>query len=121
MPLRIGVHHRVARAPERSRTAVEDAAALLSMHGHRVVDLAAGRSLRARLTGRAPTLAAVQVVLHIDPVGPDFPCVSTVPVDCPGDSPIHIGLSGRRGLAAEVRDLVRAILLDQPALAEASA
>lgn len=120
MPLRIGVHHTVARAPSRSRTAIEDAAALLSLHGHRVTDLGAGRTWRSRLLGRAPAADHIQVLLHTAPVGPDFPCAARVPVDSP-DGPVEVGIAARPGLAREVRELVRLILLDQPALAEATA
>lgn len=121
MPLRIGVHHHLTRAPARSRAAVEDTAALLSMHGHRVLDLAEGRTLAGRLLGRAPALDAVQVLIHIGPVGADFPCQAAVAVDCADGPPIHIGLAGRRGLTAEIRELVRLVRLDQSALIEASA
>ena len=121
MPLRIGVHHHVARATPRARTAVEDAAALLSMHGHRVVDLADGRTLRRRLFGPHPATDNLHVLIHTDPVGPEFPCAAIVPIDCADGRIIHIRLSGRTGLAGEVRELVRLVLLDQPAPAEASA
>ncbi|MFC5287018.1 hypothetical protein ACFPM7_08135 [Actinokineospora guangxiensis] len=121
MPLRIGVHHHVARATPRARTAVEDVAALLSLHGHRVVDLADGHTLRSRVFRRRPATDNLHVLIHTDPVGADFPCAATVPVDCADGHTIHIRLSGRAGLACEVRELVRLVLLDQPAAAEATA
>ncbi|GAA4429709.1 hypothetical protein ACFQV2_03090 [Actinokineospora soli] len=121
MPLRIGVHHAVARAPLGTRTAIEDTAALLSRHGHRVVDLAAGRTLVSRLLRRDPAVGHLHVLLHTGPLGPDFPCLARVPVDGPDGQPVDVGLAARAGLAGEVRELVRLILLDQPALVEASA
>ncbi len=118
MPLRIGVHHHLARG---ARAAVEDTAALLSLHGHRVVDLADGRSPLRRLFGPPPATDHLQVLIHTGPVGPDFPCAATVPVDRADGSTIHIRLSGRAGTAGEIRELVRLVLLDQPALSEATA
>ncbi|MGX7825473.1 hypothetical protein ACTG9Q_10305 [Actinokineospora sp. 24-640] len=122
MPLRIGVHHHVAHAPPRTRTAVEDTAALLSMHGHRVLDLAAGRSLLDRLRDRA-ALDSVEVLVHLPGLvlGERFPCTATVTVGRgPGAEPVGIAISARPGLAGQVRGLARLVLLDQPALTTAT-
>lgn len=115
--LRVGVLPTSANAPRHLRAAIEDAAALLSMHGHRVIDLSDGTVLTrliGRLLGhdRQPNrLTAYDVLLGAARRGQDRDHPEFAGVVLHGS--VEIRLAGKAGMSAQVHELVRLILLDQ--------
>ncbi|HVK23305.1 MAG TPA: hypothetical protein VM677_18260 [Actinokineospora sp.] len=112
--LRVGAQRAATPA---GRAAVADTAALLSLHGHRVIDLAADsllvRAARA-LTGtaRQPSrLTAYDVLIGVDPHAldrdhPDFVCLAL-------PNGVEINLSARKGMTARLEELARLVVADQ--------